>query len=197
MENSNKVVLKAAGFGGGFALVAAIIIGAVMLWSHRAGKPKPWNPNAIIATYNGLSVEGDKNTFVYSYILENRTSTDYQIPDDVNVHLAVKYKDSESLNFPKAELLHLDYPIFIPARSKVAFQVHLAQPSPFRRDYDASEDVQHDFNTRLAQYATKNMGSINGFEVLDDNSRYQLNLPSGWAERAKMPMRVNAPATPK
>jgi hypothetical protein len=49
MENWKRIVLKAAGFGGGFAVVAAIILGVVASWSGRPAKPKPMNTHAVTA----------------------------------------------------------------------------------------------------------------------------------------------------
>jgi hypothetical protein len=57
--------------------------------------------------------------------------------------------------------------------------------------------MQHDFNTRVAQYVTKELGNIDGFEFLDDDARYKIVLPNGWADRAKMPFKVKPPDIPK
>ena len=102
-------------------------------------------------------------------------------------------KWSQALSFSKSEYLHADYPIYIPAKSRVRFQVHLGYPYPIKPDYNASDDVQHDFNTKVAQYVTRELGNVDGFTLLDDDNRYKILMPNGWAERAKLPMKVAPP----
>jgi hypothetical protein len=72
--------------------------------------------------------------------------------------------------------------------------VHLGYPYPIKPDYNASNDVQHDFNTRVAQYVTNELGNVDGFTLLDDDHRYKIVMPNGWTERAKLPMKVAAPS---
>jgi hypothetical protein len=54
MQPWKNILLRAAGFGGGFAIVAAIIIRTAEWWSGRPAKPKPMNAHAIVGTYAGL-----------------------------------------------------------------------------------------------------------------------------------------------
>jgi hypothetical protein len=195
MENWKKILLRAAGFGGGFATVAAVILGGILWWTNRPVKPKPWDDKAIIASYESLDTEGDNNTFRFTYTLENKTDTDFRVENDSRVHLAAFLKHSQSLSFSDTQNLHADYPIYIPAKSRVRFQVHLGYPYPIKPNYDASDDEQHDFNTRVAQYVTKELGNIDGFDFLDDDSRYKIVMPNGWEARAKMPFKVQTPDT--
>jgi hypothetical protein len=190
MESWKKLAIRAVGFGAGFALVALVIFGAMLWWSSRPPKQKPWNDKAIEASYESLDTEGDANTFRFVYTLENKTDTDYRVENDSHVHLAAFLKQSQALSFSNSENLHTDYPIYIPAKSRVRFQVHLNYPYPIKPDYNAPNDVQHDFNTKVAQYITKELGNIDGFTLLDDDNRYKVAMPNGWAERAKQPMKV-------
>lgn len=194
MENWKKIAVRAIGFGAGFALLASIILGGALWWSTRPPKPKPWDDKAIVATYEGLDTEGQANTFRFTYTLENKTDTDYRVENDSGVHLAAFLKRSQALSFSNSDNLHADYPIYIPARSRVRFQIHLGYPYPIKPDYNASDDEQHDFNTRVAQYVTKEMGNIDGFIFLDDANRYKIVMPNGWADRAKLPMKIKAPS---
>jgi hypothetical protein len=195
MENWKKVAIRAAGFGAGFALLASVILGTVLWWSSRPPKQKPWDDKAIVASYESLDTEGDANAFRFTYTLENKTDIDYRVENDSRVHLAAFLKRSQALSFSNSENLHADYPIYIPAKSRVRFQVHLGYPYPIKPDYNASDDVQHDFNTKVAQYVTKELGNVDGFTLLDDDNRYKIVMPNGWAERAKLPMKVTAPST--
>jgi hypothetical protein len=44
--NWKMILLRSAGFGGGFAIIAALLLGGIIWWSNR---PKPWSENAITA----------------------------------------------------------------------------------------------------------------------------------------------------
>jgi hypothetical protein len=44
--NWKTVLLRAAGFGGGFAIIAALLLGGVIWWTDR---PKQWSDNSITA----------------------------------------------------------------------------------------------------------------------------------------------------
>jgi hypothetical protein len=111
------------------------------------------------------------------------------------MHLAVFLKRSQALGFSNTKDLHINYPVYVPARSRVRFTVHLGYPYPIKPDHEASDDEKHDFNTRVAQYVTKELGNVDGFTLLDDNSRYKIVMPNGWAERAKLPMKVQPPSS--
>jgi hypothetical protein len=82
MQPWKKVLLKAAGFGGGFAIVSAIILGAIMWWSYRPVKTKPMDAHAITATFSGMTIEVQDETlhFTVAYGLHNTTDRDYALP---------------------------------------------------------------------------------------------------------------------
>lgn len=44
--NWKIILLRSAGFGGGFAIVAALLLGGIIWWSNR---PKPWSESAVTA----------------------------------------------------------------------------------------------------------------------------------------------------
>ena len=44
--NWKIILLRSAGFGGGFAIVAALLLGGIIRWSDR---PKPWSERAVTA----------------------------------------------------------------------------------------------------------------------------------------------------
>ena len=197
MEIWKKTLLRAAGFGAGFTVVSALIVAVFSWWTSRPPKVKPWDDKAIVALYESLDTEGDENTYRFVYTLENTTDTDYRVENDSNIHLAAFLKRSQALSFSDSKDLRIDYPIYVPAKSRVRFTVHLGYPYPIKPNPGAGDDEQHDFNTKVAQYVTKELGNVDGFTLLDENSRYKIVMPNGWAERAKMPMKVQAISTPK
>jgi hypothetical protein len=192
MVNWKKILLWAVGIGAGFALTTALIIGGFMWWSSRPPKPKPWNQNAITATYDNLGTEGEKNNFWFAYTLENHTNEDYRIDSESpEVHLAVLLRRSNNaLSFGDNKDITTDYPVFIPAKKSVRFQVRITYPYTDKEDYSAPDDVRHDWETKAAIYLTKELNNVNGFALIDERTRYEINMPNGWDARAKEQLRV-------
>ena len=87
METWRKIFLRAAGFGAGAIVTAAVIIGAIVRWPRRPEKSKPWNTSAITASFDSIDTEGDTNTMVFVYTLQNNTDVDYQVQDDRFIHI--------------------------------------------------------------------------------------------------------------
>lgn len=187
MENWKKLALRAASFGAGFAVVAALLW---VWWASRPAKPMPWNTAALTGTYESVGTEGIKNTIVFNYIVENTTDSDYQAVDKRSLHIAVDIVDSNSLMFEGPESLRVDYPIYIPAHTRVRLRLHLNVSYPERISAQGSLDDHHDFDTRLCRYLATSASDFNGFSLLDDNLRYRVNLPNGWVQRAKEPLRA-------
>jgi hypothetical protein len=191
MNDWKKLVLRAVSFGAGFAVTSALIIGIFLWWSQRPSKPKPWNQGALTATYEALGTEGDTHTFWLAYTIENKTDSDYSLSSDSGIHLAVvlrRYNDA--LIFSDSKSLTTDYPLFIPAHHRVRIRMHLSYPYPEAEDFNSSEDARYDYETKAAVYLAKELNNVNGFVVMDENSRFQINLPNGWDERGKEPLRL-------
>jgi hypothetical protein len=185
-----KLLLKATGVGAGFAVTTALILATVLWWSSRPPKQKPWDDKSIVASYEGLDTESDSNKLRFIYTLENKTDADYRVENDSQVHLGPFLKQFQELSFADAETMHSDYPIYIPARSRVRFELHVNYAYPIKPDSNASEDAQHDFYTKEAQFVANEMSNVDGFTLLDEGHRYKIVMPNGWAVRAKQPMRL-------
>jgi hypothetical protein len=61
MDNRKKILLRAAGFGGGFAIIGAAIVALALWWSSRPVKPKPLNTDAISGRDSTRLYECDAN----------------------------------------------------------------------------------------------------------------------------------------
>ena len=85
-------------FGIGFALTISIVLGGFLWYQNKPKTPKPWDTSAITATYEYISTEGDDNTFVFHYILQNNTDFDYRISNLSDVVTMVKLKKQDSLS---------------------------------------------------------------------------------------------------
>jgi hypothetical protein len=192
MQTWKKIILWAVGVGAGFAVMAGLIVGAFLWWSHRPIKPKPWNTNAITASFDAMDAEGEKNNIEFVYTLQNNTDADYEVTADSSIHLGATLRRSKAFSFDNTKFLKSDLPIYIPAKSRVRYKLHLDMPYSVKEDFNASDDVRHNWETALCQYADKEFSNLSGFALLDDNSRYQINMPNGWSERAKEPLRVKS-----
>jgi hypothetical protein len=73
MTGWKKLVLLAAGFGGGFAVVMAAIVGGWVWYQGRPQKQPEWNSAAIRATFKGVGITTStpKPRLTFSYSLEN------------------------------------------------------------------------------------------------------------------------------
>ena len=122
-EEKNKtwksLALRSAFFGAGFALILILIIGGYIWYQSIPKPPKPWDNNAIVASYDYVDTTGENNIVVFYYILENKTDYDYSITDKTNIFIYANLEREISLSGGKSggkpdELLNISYPIHIP-----------------------------------------------------------------------------------
>jgi hypothetical protein len=197
METWRKIFLRAAGFGAGAIVTAAVVMGAFIWWSKRPEKPKPWNSSAITASFEEIHTEGETKTMVFVYTLQNNTDVDYQVQDDSSIHLGATLQRSKAFSFDKSEFLKTDYPIYVPAKSRVRFKLHVHYPYPIGEDLAASDDVRHDWETKICKFANDQLSNLSGFVLMDEHSRFQVIMPNGWTERGEEPLRTNAVSGPQ
>lgn len=192
MVGWKKLVLTAAGFGGGFALVTASIVG-LSLWYHgRPAKLKPLDAKAIVGTYQYPDISGEFegpngiriDTIVIYYTLENTTDIDYHMPPQEQLEVDGRLKAEKSLTLPLtsdrgSSLLKLDKEqVFIPAKQRRWFTVHLNNWVVPKRFGPSQE-----YNKRrklIEDYMKKEFYDFDGFVVFDSTNRYEIDLPSGW-----------------
>jgi hypothetical protein len=72
--------------------------------------------------------------------------------------------------------------------------LHVNYPYAIKEDMSATDDLRHDWETTVCQYVDKQFSNLEGFVLLDDNSRYQVNMPNGWTSRGKESLRVKSSA---
>jgi hypothetical protein len=172
-----RLILLGLSIGAGFALAAAVVVGGYLWYESH---PKPWNPNAIKATFDSLDTEGDDNMIVFNYTLQNTTGLDYRAASGSQVSIAARLRRQESLNFP-AHGIRIDYPIFVPSHQRAHLSVHVgyrySQKGP---PWPAPSDELKEYRARLLEFVGKTMANLNGFVLFDDARRYQIELPRGW-----------------
>ncbi len=129
MTSLKKLTVISMSFGVGFAITIALVLGAFFWYQNKPKPPKPWDENAITATYDSVDTEGKNNTIFFSYTLENNTNLDYSIDGLSNMVLLAKLKKQDSLSGRRNdEWLKPDPSIFIPSKERFRFLIHLAYP---------------------------------------------------------------------
>lgn len=188
MPNWKKYFFIGAGFGTAALIVTAVIMGVWMWFESRPQKQKPWNQNAIIATFEYPGTESgpeEKDGFrpdqiVMYYTLENKTDFDYRMPARNQIEFNAKLKRENSLS-ANSQLLSLDeQPVFLPANQRVRISVHLRYP--VKKDF-GPEDTRANRDKRrkaIADYLNEEFTNLDGFVVFDLQNRYQINFPNGW-----------------
>lgn len=174
-----RIALISVFGGAGFAVVISAIVGLAIWYMSRTKPPKPWNANAIKATFDYVDTTGDNNDIVFYYILENTTNQDYSVPSKDSMHLTGRLlREKELSEFDSYEKIH--YPIFIPAKKRLRFAIEIPYPYPERISPSASTDEQREYRKGIGKYLKKEAGNLDGFELFDSGHRYEIDFPAGW-----------------
>jgi hypothetical protein len=178
-----RIVLTGFSFGVGIALTASLIFAGFLWYESRPKSPepsRPWNTKAITAEFDVLDTEGDKNNIIFNYTLQNNTEFDYQMPEG-SVRLMAQLQRENSLSSADEGFTNLDKNVFIPAKQRFRYTVHMGYPYDKETlPSNASREQKTAWRQRLASYLNQEMGNLNGFVLFDESNRYQINLPKGW-----------------
>ena len=174
-----KVFLRASGFGAGAVVAAAVAIGA---WSYIASlpeKPKPWDREAIKATFADLFANtGDKIVTTFRYTLENKTKSDYYFPDDAKSAFVVL---SEGKGLSQQDEIAWGRGAYLPSGQKVSMSFQLTY------DYNESYPKKESDNLdKLSKFMNRRLKEVDGFVVLDKKNRYEIVFPKGWQDTDEM-----------
>jgi hypothetical protein len=172
-----KIVLTTAGFGGGFAVLLAVLIGGVLWYQGRPQIEREWNTAAIKATFKDLRVTTStpKPKFIFSYSLENTTDFDYSIDDKSQVLVMATLPEGKGLE--PSESLSLSPTVYIPAKQKVVLSVF--KEGEYNEAYPERD---RDNLEKLAPYMGKQLKKLDGFVLFDKTRRYKIILPNGWPD---------------
>jgi hypothetical protein len=185
MSTWKSILLKAFGFGAGFALTLSLIGG---LWAWRDSwpkPPKPWNKQAITAEYDYVLPEGDKDNLVFRYILQNNTDFDYRVDSDAGINIANKMKRENGLGTFASHYITSEYPIFVPAKSRASVSLRIPYPYPIKEKEDPTSDERKQYRTDVAQFVTHKLSNLDGFALFDTSNRFEIDFPNGWEQLAK------------
>lgn len=170
------------GFGAGFALVVCAVIGGCAWYSAR---PKPWDKTAITAEYDNVLPQGEDNDLTFNYVLQNNTTVDYRQQLEGAIDLTGKLKDKKEFSQFSGHYVTTEFPIFVPAKSRVRCSLKIPYPYPVKEKNNPTTDESKQYSTEVAKYVVEEMGNLDGFVLFDSANRYQINFPSGWEQRAK------------
>jgi hypothetical protein len=181
MSTVKRWIITGASFGGGLAIVLALIIGGYLWYESKPRPPKPWDNKAITANYDFVDTEGEKNTIVFYYTLQNNTDFDYRIVDASSVTLMSKLEKTKSLSGTKNDdFLKIDFPILLPAKQRARFAIHFNYPYEKKSRGEATQDEREKYRKELAAFLKEKAPNLNGFALFDELNRYQVDFARGW-----------------
>jgi len=181
MSEVKRWIITGASFGTAVALVLLAVVGSYLWYESRPKPPKPWDSKSITASYDSIGTEGDHNTLVFYYVLQNNTDFDYEIKDASEITLLAKLKHQQSLTGSKNDsMLNADIPLFLPAKQRLRFGIHVSYPYDKKENLNASEEERAEYRKELSAYVRKQIGNVDGFTLFDEAKRYQVEFAAGW-----------------
>lgn len=115
-----------------------------------------------------MTTEGKDNTIVFFYILENMTDFDYSVDKDQRSTMTTRLGRQNGLT-PFLSSKGIDYPIFLPARKRMRFQVHLeGYTYSAKEKEDATADERKQYRANLEKYVADKLENLDGFDLLDE-----------------------------
>src|SRR6266480_7762595 len=135
-----KILLRSIGVGAGLAIVLCTVGGFCIWYTGRPKPPKPWNKRAITAEYDYVRPEGDKDNLAFHYVLQNNTEFDYRLDSDAGIEITGKLRQQKGFSQFADHYVTTKYPVFIPARNRVWFDLNIPYPYPVAEKKNASLD---------------------------------------------------------
>ncbi|MDP2208952.1 MAG: hypothetical protein Q8K98_09300 [Bacteroidota bacterium] len=177
-----KTIIVSASFGAVFAIVSALFLVAYLWFESRPKPPIPWNKSALVAAYDFLDTEGDDNSLVFSYTLENNTDADYNATESQSLTIMANIEDQNILrqSAGKNDPIKLDYPIFVPSKHKVRIKVHFGYSLEHPIKPRGVNEDKKVFRKSLESYLNTEAPSLHGFVIFDHSRRFEISLPKGW-----------------
>ena len=182
MADWKKALFIGVGWGLGTAIGLVLLVGGFFWYQSRPKPPvppKPWNTTAIKADYDYATAEGEKNTILFYYTLENTTDFDFHIESGDHTLMSATLLKQKNLS-PFGESEKIDYPIFVPAKKRIRFPIHINYSYPLREKENANLEERRKYRRDLEQYLSDELTNLDGFDLLDEINRYEIVFPAGW-----------------
>jgi len=183
MASLKRLAIVSASLGAGAVVMSAVLVALFTWYSSRPNPPKPWDAKAITATFDYPETEKvalNAPTIVLYYTLQNKTDLDYRLPKRDLLEVTARLKREKSLT-GGPELLTEDESVFIPAKQRRRFAIHLKYPIEDDLGPDPKSKDDHRRRWKLiADFMKTNLSNLDGFVIFDPERRYQIDLPNGW-----------------
>jgi len=178
MTTVKKLIIISVSAGASFAVVLASLSALLFWWESR---PKPWNSQAIRATFEAIGVNGAEQKIVFRYTLHNNTNSDYRIESMNGIALMAKLEEPASLQGNADEVFKCSIPFFLPVREPVLFEIE-SVPG-FKGEIKTGRGTdQEPTKDELTTFVNKEMRNLNGFVLFDEARRYKIDFPRGWSK---------------
>lgn len=148
------------------AATGLVIVTITLVWYiNRPAKPRPWNGGAITATFTGMSVLADRPVAIFRYRFQNHTEQDYRLPGHDSIRIVLLTGDG--LLRDKA-VRWVAMPS-VPVGQKISVEIQV--------DIDSSQLADGGDAKGSVDKVQRWLRGMEGFIVLDESSRYEIQLP--------------------
>lgn len=177
-----SILLKSLGVGVGIGIGISLCVGTFAWYSSRPQPQKPWDANAITATFEHVDTGGDNHHLRFLYSLENHTDADYRTDTSI---LQVSAVVGEKGNLTgSGQVKFEDQNIFLPTKQRVLVELEMPTYRYPGNDVLASDtpDERKKYRDAVKKYAKDDLPRLYGFAMFDEINRYRINFPSSWKE---------------
>ncbi len=152
-----KILLRSIGVGLGLAIGTALILACYAWYSSRPRPQKPWDTNALTATFDYVTTHGDDHHLRFFYVVENHTDSDYTLLTAALVATATM--EDGHLSGDNASVNFKDSSLFLPAKQAVETAIdlpdyHYLDPSELARN---TPDERKKYDAAVAKYVTEQL----------------------------------------
>jgi hypothetical protein len=185
MSSWKTILLRSVGFGIGVTLALCGLAACLIWYNDRPKPPKPWDKQAIVAEYDGARLYGEKDDISFFYMLQNNTDLDYRIESKSGVEVTAKLKQEKGFSTFGAGFVTTDYPVFVPARSRVWIGLSIPYPYHTKEKDNPTPEERGQYSLAVEKYVTNELTNLDGFVLFDTSSRYEIDFPGGWEKQVK------------
>ena len=185
MAHWKSILLKSLGVGVGIGIGISLCVGTIAWYSSRPRPQKPWDANAITATFEHVDTGGDNRHLRFLYSLENHTDTDYRTDTSI-VEVSAVVGEKGSLT-GSGHVKFEDKNIFLPAKQRLLVALEMPNYRYPETNVLASDTLEgrKKYREAVMKYVEKDLPRLNGFAMFDEINRYRINFPSSWKQEAQ------------
>jgi hypothetical protein len=93
--------------------------------------------------------------------------------------MSAKLGKQNSLS-PFTTFERIDYPMYVPAKKRIRFAVHLDYPYPIKNIAKPNSEDGKKYRQNVEKYIAEELANLDGFDFLDEANRYEVVFPNGW-----------------